>query len=282
VERERRIAVNGIELAYEEHGTGARPLVLVHGFTGFRQDFAPVLADLSRAHGRVLAIDLRGHGSSTHTGDPSGYTLEQLASDLGAALAALDVERCDLLGHSMGGMLVQRVARSHPERIASLVLLSTSAEPLGWIDLALLELGERIGREAGMDKLAAIQRARAAADPARGEADRRLEARWGPERFWAWRESRVRQTDPVALAALGRAMRDAPVWLEEVAQIACPALVLVGALDAEFLEPAARLAAALPDACYVVIPEAGHQPQLEAPEAFLREIAAHLSRVRPR
>ena len=72
--------------------------------------------------------------SRLHTGDPAGYTLEQLARDLGAALAALDVERCDLLGHSMGGMLAQRVARADPGRIASLVLLSTSAEPLPWVD----------------------------------------------------------------------------------------------------------------------------------------------------
>ena len=41
---ERRIGVNGVELAVEEHGAGDRPLVLVHGFTGFRQDFAGVIA----------------------------------------------------------------------------------------------------------------------------------------------------------------------------------------------------------------------------------------------
>ena len=63
--------------------------------------------------------------------------------------AALGIERCDLLGHSMGGMLAQRVALAAPQRVASLVLLSTSAEPLGWINEDMLALAARIGLVAG-------------------------------------------------------------------------------------------------------------------------------------
>ncbi|MGH7286868.1 MAG: alpha/beta fold hydrolase, partial [Myxococcota bacterium] len=96
--------MNGIELAYEERGRGTRPLVLVHGFTGFRGDFATQLEALA-GHGRVLAPDLRGHGESGRSGDPAHYTLAGLAADLLGFLDALGVERCDLLGHSMGGML---------------------------------------------------------------------------------------------------------------------------------------------------------------------------------
>ncbi len=86
--------------------------------------------------------------------------------------------------------------------------------------------------------------------------------------------------DPAAITSLGRAMREAPSLLGDLARIACPALVLVGALDAEFLEPSARLAGALRDARYAVIPEAGHQPQLEAPASFLLEVRRHLARAR--
>ena len=133
---ERRIALNGVELAVEELGPGRRaerPLVLVHGFTGFRQDFAPAIDALLPHAGRIVTLDLRGHGASTNTGDAASYTLDALASDLLAALDALEIAACDLLGHSMGGMLAQRVALAAPARVASLVLLSTSAEPLGWI-----------------------------------------------------------------------------------------------------------------------------------------------------
>ncbi len=279
---ERRIAAHGLELAYGEWGAGDRPLVLVHGFTGFRQDFAPVVERLLPLAGRVLAVDLRGHGASTHTRDAAGYTLDQLAEDLRAWLAALQIERCDLLGHSMGGMLVQRVALAEPARVASLILMNTSAEPLAWIDETRLALAAQVGREAGMDKLAAFLRERAADDPARSAPDRRLEAEWGAERFWGWRDARIATTDPVAYQALGLALRRAPVLLEAIAGIACPTLVMVGALDAEFLAPAERLAAALPNAKHVVIPGAGHQPQLEAPEAWLAAIAEHLARARAR
>jgi 2-succinyl-6-hydroxy-2,4-cyclohexadiene-1-carboxylate synthase len=278
---ERRVAANGVELAFEDLGSGARPLVLVHGFTGFRGDFAPVLDALRRHAGRVVALDLRGHGASTHTGDEASYTLEALARDVGEALAALRIARCDLLGHSMGGMLAQRVALSSPERVASLLLASTSAEPLAWIDEDVLRLAAHVGREHGMAQVAEILRARAPDDPARSEPDRRLEREWGPERFWAWRTARVVATDPAAYPALGGAMKRAPDLRAALQRIARPTSVIVGALDAEFAAPSARLAAAIPEARHVVLPQAGHQPQLEAPEAFVEAVRVHLMTARP-
>jgi len=277
---ERRVAVNGVELAFEEHGGGERPLVLVHGFTGFRQDFAPVVDALLPSAGRIVALDLRGHGASTHTGDAASYTFDALASDIAAALAALRIARCDLLGHSMGGMLAQRIALAHPERIASLILLSTSAEPLAWINEDHIKLAAYVGREQGMAKLAEVLRARAADDPTRGEADRRLEREWGAQRFWAWRDARIVATDPEAYQALALAMKRAPDIRAQLTAIRCPALVMVGALDAEFMGPSPRLAAAIPGARHAVIPNAGHQPQLEAPEAFLAAVREHLARAR--
>src|SRR5690606_32861355 len=122
----RRTAVNGIEIEWEAHGEGPRALVLVHGFTGSRRDFAPRVPELA-ALGRTVLPDLRGHGGSTNTGDPAGYTLEQLADDLLAFLAAEGLSGCDLLGHSLGGMVVLRAALAAPERIGSLILMNTAA-----------------------------------------------------------------------------------------------------------------------------------------------------------
>jgi pimeloyl-ACP methyl ester carboxylesterase len=277
---QRSVRVRGIDVAVEEHGEGARPLVLVHGFTGFRQDFAPAIDPLLPTAGRIITLDLRGHGASTNTGEEAHYTLDALAADVVATLAALGIEPCDLLGHSMGGMLAQRVALAAPERVASLVLLSTSAEPLAWINEDMLELAARIGREQGLARVAEIQRAMAPNDPSRSEPDRRLEREWGAERFWAWRSARVAAMDPAAYPALGRAMKYAADFRAQLAGIACPTSVIVGALDAEFVVPSARLAEAIRGAHHVALPEAAHQPQLEAPEAFLAAMRAHLSRVR--
>jgi pimeloyl-ACP methyl ester carboxylesterase len=210
-----RVWVNGIEIAYEDQGEGEQPLVLVHGFTGFRHDFASQLEGLAQ-HGRVLAPDLRGHGESGRSDDPSSYSFEQLTGDLLGLLDALGIERCNLLGHSMGGMLALRASLRAPERIASLVLMDTAPGPLGFVDPALLALAARVGREAGMTALAQILRARAGDDPGRGAPDRRVEEEWGPERFWAWRSARVAAMDPAAYEALGRA------WSNRISAVSSP------------------------------------------------------------
>jgi pimeloyl-ACP methyl ester carboxylesterase len=273
-----RVRANGIEIAFESHGEGERPLVLVHGFTGCRRDFATQLPELAR-HGRVLAPDLRGHGESGR-GDAASYRLEALVADLLGFLAALGVERADVLGHSMGGMLALRAALAEPNRIASLVLMSTSAAPLGFIDRAQLALAGRVAREAGMAALAQILRARAADDPTRGEPDRRVEAEWGEERFWAWRTARVAAMDPAAYEPLALALAEQDDLTPRLAEIACPAAVIVGELDRDFRGPSDALARQLPDARLYVLPRAGHQPQHEAPEAWRAAVLEHLTRAR--
>jgi 2-succinyl-6-hydroxy-2,4-cyclohexadiene-1-carboxylate synthase len=274
-----RIRANGIEIAYEDRGEGARPLLLVHGFTGFRQDFATQLGALA-AHGRVLAPDLRGHGESAKTGDAAGYTLAQLTDDLLAFLDALAVERCDLLGHSMGGMLALRAALRAPERVASLVLMDTAPGPLGFVDRGLLALAARVGREAGMAALADVLRARAKDDPGRGEPDRRVEEEWGEERFWAWRGARVAAVDPIAYEALGLALVEQEDLSHRLGEVACATTVLVGELDHEFRAPSEALARGICGAQLRVLAGGGHQPQHEAPEAWRAAVLGHLGRVR--
>jgi len=274
-----RVRVNGIEIAYEERGRGARPLVLVHGFTGFRHDFASQLDALAAEH-RVVAPDLRGHGESGRSVDPADYTLARLTDDLLGFLDALGIEACDLLGHSMGGMLALRAVLAQPRRIASLLLMDTAPGPLHWVDPAQLALASRVAREAGMAALAGILRTRAKEDPQRGEPDRRVEAEWGEERFWAWRVARVAATDPVAYEALGRALVEQEDLSAHLPAIAAPTTVLVGELDHEFRAPAEALARAIPGARHVVLPGAGHQPQHEAPEAWREAVLEHLASAR--
>jgi 3-oxoadipate enol-lactonase len=100
------------------------PLVLLHGL-GMRGDafrfIAPRLAETSR----LIAPDLRGHGRSAHL--PGPYTTEALAADLGPMLDSLGIASAHVLGHSHGGAVAQVFARTHPERVRSLLLVSTYA-----------------------------------------------------------------------------------------------------------------------------------------------------------
>ena len=274
-----RVWVNGIEIAYEDHGVGEPPLLLVHGFTGFRHDFASQREGLV-PHGRVLVPDLRGHGESGRTGDPTSYSLEHLTADLLGFLDALRIERCHLLGHSMGGMVALRATLRAPERIASLVLMDTAPGPLTFVDRAQLALAVRVGREAGMETLAQVLRARADQDTGRSPPDRRIEAEWGAERFWAWRSARVAAMDPAAYEALGLALLEQEDLTARLGEIDCPTEVLVGELDHEFRAPSEVLARHIRGARLHVLPDAGHQPQHEAPDAWRAAVLAHLARVR--
>jgi len=275
----RRLAAGDVHVVWDEAGEGGRPFVLVHGFTGSRKDFAPSLPDLCDL-GRTLAPALRGHADGHHAGDPAAYTLDAVAADLSAWLDALAIERVDLLGHSMGGFVAQRLALEHPERVASLVLMDTAGRAMGWMDAGVFEIGGRIAVERGVEALHALLRERAADDPQRSAADRRREAEWGPERFWAWRRERFLGMDPHALAPFGRAIAEHPDWLERLGALRCPTLVLVGEEDGPFVECAEELAGAIPGAAHVVIPKAGHQPQLENPEPWTRALREHLARAR--
>ena len=275
----KRVTLDHIEMAYEELGSGTRPLVLVHGFTGARRDFSWRFDELA-ALGRTIVPDLRGHGESTHTGDAASYTLEQIAADLVAFLDALGIESCDLLGHSMGGMAALRAALAAPARVASLVLMDTSAHCPKEIPRSILELAGRIAVEAGTRRLVEIMRERAPSEPSRTAADRRNEAAWGDGYWTEWRYPNFAELDPVAYGAFGKAILDQGTIAPQLAAIRCPTLVMVGVEDTQFLEAAAELAAGIPGAKRVDIQEAGHQPQLENPAAWLAAIRDHITRVR--
>lgn len=275
----RQVEAGGVHVVWDEEGEGGRPFVLVHGFTGSRKDFAPSLADLCDL-GRTLAPALRGHADGWHAGDAAAYTLDAAAADVLAWLDALGIERVDLLGHSMGGFVAERLVLEHPDRVASLVLMDTAGRAMDWMDADLFDVGGKIAVERGIEALHRILMEQAADDATRTEADRRREQEWGPERFWAWRRERFVGMDPYAIAPFGRAIAEHPDWLERLGGIRCPTLVLVGQEDTPFLECAEELVRAIPSAEHAVIPAAGHQPQVENPGPWTRAIRDHLTSVR--
>jgi pimeloyl-ACP methyl ester carboxylesterase len=266
---------DGVDLAVVSWGAPSEqpPLLLVHGWTGGRHDWEDVgaeLADIAPAR-RVLAYDHRGHGDSTHTGDPASYTFEQLVADLDALLAEVapeaEVPQIDLLGHSMGGVVVQWWALAHPERVRSLVLMDTAGEGSGSMPMRTLRRTAQLGREQGMGAVVdqAVTAFGADLDPAAAD-DLRADLGRG-----------LGAIDPEAFLALAEQLQDHRSVLDELATLTCPTTVLVGEHD-EPLRPAAdALAAAIPGAHLVVVPGAGHSPQRENTAAWLAALADHLT-----
>ena len=270
--------INGAEIVYEDLGAGSRPFVLVHGLTGFRDDFRDQLPALATL-GRTVIYDHRGHGESANTGDPATYSFAQLVADLDALLDRLAIESCDLLGHSMGGMITLRFALARPHRVASLVLMDTAARAPDGMPRAPFAAAGAIARSDGMATLAALLRARAADEIGRPAAERRLEAEWG-EAFWERRRRRLTAMDPEAFAELTLELVDQAPVTERLGELRCPVTVIVGEGDAGFTQPPEEPAAAIAGAALVRIPDAAHSPQIENPAAWLAAVADHLRRAR--
>src|ERR1700730_7632691 len=109
----------GLNVHYEEHGAGS-PMLLIAGIPAIANDWEPLSLRLADAGRRVIAYDNRGSGASSVT--PGPYTTAQLAHDAVALLAPRGLERADVFGMSLGGMIAQELAIGYPDRVGRLVL----------------------------------------------------------------------------------------------------------------------------------------------------------------
>ncbi|SHF73245.1 esterase [Modicisalibacter ilicicola DSM 19980] len=110
---------NTIELHHQDSGPREGvPLVVLHGLFGSADNWRSHVKQWQERR-RVITVDLRNHGRSPHA---PGMDYATMADDVLALLDRLDVPRCDLLGHSMGGKVAISVARLAPERLASLIV----------------------------------------------------------------------------------------------------------------------------------------------------------------
>ena len=247
-----------VRLWRHDHGAG-EPLVLVHGFTGSHRDWEGVVDELAATR-RVITFDHRGHGDSPNTGDPATYTFDQLLADGEALFDELGLERIDLLGHSMGGIVAMRYVLAHPERVRSLVLMDTGARPSGDGVSGWMQAGIDVVRR---DGLAALTERILPFLP----EDQRERVRWSNECM-----------DPVAFVALAEELFTYPSMLDDLASLTVPTTVIVGEDDTGLRAAADDLAATIPGAVFELIPAAGHPPQLENRAAWLHAVQAHLAR----
>jgi len=269
----------GIEIEYDDVGSGDRALVLVHGFTGSREDWTEQLPHLA-ALGRTLTLDLRGHGGSTKTGRRRTYTLDQLAEDLEAFRCELGLGEWDLLGHSLGGMVVLRYALRWPDALGSLILMNTSSSGVPLTSRPVLEGGARLARLAGMGALAMILREGERREPRLAPAARDFLERIGEDVFWDRMRRRLDAMEPASFVALGLELSQQQPLTERLREIRCPTSVLVGEQDEAFLEPARVLSKEIPGCRTTVFRDAAHSAQLETPEVWLQTIRDHLAWVR--
>jgi pimeloyl-ACP methyl ester carboxylesterase len=266
-----------VSLAVAEAGVGGRPLLLVHGFTGAKEDFTEHLDALADRGWHAVAPDQRGHGSSSKPEEEGAYTFEAFAADLFGLLDALGWERCVALGHSMGGMVVQTAILDRPERFHGLILMDTSHRGLR-ADPELIELGVALARTEGIAAVLAAQEALGQSHVPTGPHQRLVEAREG---YKAFGDRKMLASSAHMYAAMLQTITAATGIdrLPDLPRISVPTLVLVGEEDAPFRKPSQRMAQVIPGAELVVLPDGGHSPQFECAELWWKALTAFLDRL---
>lgn len=281
---ERRIEVGtGITLSVLEAGAGAsRRLLLVHGFTGAKEDFADHLDALAALDGdsggwHVVAPDLRGHGATDAPEGAESYSLKSMAGDVLALADTLGWDRFTLLGHSMGGMVagVAALEAGGGARLDGLVLMDTSHGPVGGIDPDMIALGKAVVAEGGMAALVEAQRGMEGA--LETEANKRVTAERPGYAEFGERKTLASAAD-MWLGMIDEIVTTQADRLDDLASSlgGVPVLVVVGEQDTPFLGHADRMAAAIAGARLVVVPDAGHSPQFENPDAWYEALAGFL------
>lgn len=244
--------VLGQPAAYLEGGRG-RPVVLVHGAGGRAEVWARQIGGLADV-ARLVAVDLPGHGG---TGAGGCRRVEDYAAWVLGLLDALGLDRAVLVGHSMGGAIVQTLALGYPERVAGLVLVGTGGRLR--VQPRILDLF-RDGSPEGAELVTGLAYSPKTPPEAVVEAER------------AFRETPTAVTLGDFLACDGF---DA---MARLSGVTAPTLVVVGA-DDRLTPPkyAAYLARTIPGARLVEIEAAGHFPQLEQPGAVNQALRAFLA-----
>ncbi|MGI9050109.1 MAG: 2-succinyl-6-hydroxy-2,4-cyclohexadiene-1-carboxylate synthase [Rubrobacteraceae bacterium] len=251
-------------LTYTTSGDARRPTVLfLHGFMGSAADWSETMAALEDRF-YCIAANLPGHGGSLGLPYPESYTIESAAKELIDLLDDLNVSKAVVVGYSMGGRLALYFGLRHPERCAALFLESASpgleTEPEREARRETDEKrAKRLETEDFETFLEDWYRQPLFASLARDEEllCRTIEAR--------------RKNDPGELAKSLRGMGTGsqPSLWEELAGLRAPALAVAGELDEKYIEIAHRMADAGPGLRYATTSDAGHNPRVEASEAYL-------------
>ncbi|RLV54664.1 alpha/beta hydrolase [Aeromicrobium phragmitis] len=234
-------------------GSRRGSVLLVHGWTGSKEDFTPILPLLAARGFDVVAYDQRGQYETPGSLDDD-YSLEAFAGDaLALAEAAFEDERFHLLGHSFGGLVAQRVALAAPDRLASLSLLCSGPGALGDSPTRPLK---HVVAAIGQVPLLQIHQLR----------EKGVKR---PAQITAFLAKRFTSGVPAALKAITQHLIDAPDLIDDVAETQLPCWVARGANDDAWPfetqdDMARRLGTEV-----VVLPSSAHSPAVEAPEELV-------------
>ncbi|MFD2090419.1 alpha/beta fold hydrolase [Blastococcus deserti] len=233
--------------------------LLVAGYTGSKEDFAPLLAPLAEAGYRVVAIDQRGQYESPGPDDPAAYSVEELGLDVVAVARVLREESGEplhLLGHSFGGLVTRAAVLAEPTLFTSFTLLGSGPSKLtgGRADL-LDHLGPLLDA-GGVQLVHHTLEQVAMTDP-------RAQAIPAPTR--AFYARRFLSNSAAGLRGMADAMLNEPDRVAELAATGLPMLVAHGEADDAWMPHVQADMAQRLGARHEVIEYSIHSPAVENP-----------------
>ena len=249
------LSLPSLNLYYEEVGTGPETLVFSHGLLWSHRMFEAQVAELSKSY-RVISYDHRGQGKSEVKGP---FDMDTVAADAAALIQNLVDGPVHFIGLSMGGFVGMRLAARHPELIKSLVLLETSANAEPLENLPQYKLLNGIVRWIGIIPPIAnkVMKIMFANSWLQNSANRDSIRRWKKELS----SNKKSITGPVEGVIYRKGVE------EELGNISCPTLVIVGDEDvATTPAKAAYIQQGIAGARLETIIGAGHSSCIEKPE----------------
>lgn len=262
----RYVRTQGLRLHYLDWGTaGKTPVVFLHG-GGLNAHTWDLPCVSLRRHHHCFALDQRGHGDSEWSPEMD-YSFETQARDLAGFVDHLGLDRCVLVGMSLGGINALLYAAEHGERVRGLVLVDVGpdVQPAGGRRIAAF-----VHQTIEADSLDALVAQAQAFNPTRDPRLLRRSLRYAfrrrPDGKWE------RKNDTRHLQQLGNgsgAERLGRYW-PLVPRVTCPTLVIRGARSDVFHDAdAQKLARALPDGRWARVENAGHTVQGDNPRGLL-------------
>jgi pimeloyl-ACP methyl ester carboxylesterase len=266
------VTVNDVRLAYESHGTGEIPLVMVHGSWFSRRVWDPMVPQLTESV-RVLNYDRRGHGESER---PSGQgSVREDVADLAALIEHLGLAPAWVAGQSFGGSITLRLAAERPDLLRGIIAHEPPLFALVAGDPVVAPMLE------GFAQITAAVSERIAAGDHAGAAEQFIEEGLGPG-LWTQLPPEIRQM----------IIEHAPTYLDEandpdqlafdiesITGFPRPALLTQGDQSPPVFPPViTKLAEAMPSAEVRKFPGAGHPIQTEQPGDYAKAITDFIRR----
>lgn len=245
--------MNPVDLYYEEQGQGI-PAIFLHGFPFDHTIWEPLIP-LLKKEARLILPDLRGFGRSPVAGE--SYTMRLQAEDIAHLMDTLGIDQAVLIGHSMGGYVTLAFAQAYPDRLLGLGLVATQA-----------------GADSPERRQARLRTAESVTHKgAKVVASDMVNTLTANKELIEPIHELIMKAQPAAIVGALKGMAERHDLTSELANIAVPAAVIAGSADQLVSKDRVEtMAQMLPKGWLVEIPNAGHMPMMEDPQA----VAAHL------